>query len=150
MLHYEMQTEGVRRNLLRVQRGLSDFRPFFDSAGRRILQRELEMVFRSRGYGEWPALAASTRRSKSQRGYPADPLVATGSLRRSVTALQGLRRTRFTLSMRYQVPYAGFHETGTSRMPARSIFGSVVTNSQSRFVEALNNYISRKVIRNVG
>ena len=146
MLHYEAQTERVKRNLVRIRRGLDDFRPFFDTSGREILQSELERVFRSRGYGEWASLSASTLRDKTRRGYPADPLVATGSLRRSVTALDGLRRTRFTLSMSYQVPYARFHETGTARMPARPIFGSVVRHSRSRFVEALNRYISRKVI----
>ena len=150
MLEYTARTEGVRRNLARISRGLSDFRPFFDTEGRKILQSELERVFRSRGYGAWPALAARTRQNKARLGYPADPLVATGSLRRSVTALDGIRRTRFTLAMTYQVPYAQFHETGTTRMPARPIFGSVVTNSRSRFVESLSNYISRRVIRSVG
>ena len=150
MLDYKVRADGVRRNMLRLSQGFDDFRPFFDSQGRAILQKAVKDVFRTNGYGTWAPLAPATVQSKLRNAYPSDPLVATGSLQKSVTALQGIRRTRYTLTMTHTTPYGQFHETGTSRMPARPIFGLVATRVQSPFVRALTEYINKKVIRNAG
>lgn len=148
MLDFQVRADGVRRNLLRIAKGLDDFRPFFDKQGRDILQKSLDQVFRTNGFGSWSPLAPSTIQNKHRRGDPTATLVATGSLIRSVTALRGIRRTKFTLTMTHTTPYGQFHETGTSRMPARPIFGLVATRVQSPFVRALTEYINRQVIRN--
>ena len=135
----------VRQLVRRYRDELSDFRPFFDKEGRKILRDEFAEVFRSEGYGEWAPLAESTLAQKRRMGYPDDILVATGALKRSYLALRGIRRTKFTLSYRppADVGYAIYHEEGTSRMPARPVFGAVVDDARRQFPTSLRQYISR-------
>ena len=144
-LNIKVNDRQVRRLLRNYREELSDFRPFFDRQGRKILQDEFAEVFRSEGYGAWAPLAESTLAQKRRRGYPDDILVATGALKRSYLALRGIRRTKFSLSYRppADVGYAIYHEEGTSRMPARPVFGSVVDDARRRFPASLRQYISR-------
>ena len=135
----------VRQLFRRLRDELSDFRPFFDNQGRKILREEFREVFDSEGNGQWAPLAESTLAQKRRMGYPDDILVATGRLKRSYLALRGIRRTKFTLSYRppADIGYALFHESGTSRMPARPVFGSVVDDARRRFPTSLRQYVSQ-------
>lgn len=68
----------------------------------------------------WPALADSTEERKAALGYPADaPLFATGEMKDSVEhQVEGLEAAIGTPD-----PKMVYHEFGTSRMPARPVFG---------------------------
>jgi phage gpG-like protein len=74
----------------------------------------------ARGSGGWEPLAASTLDAKARSGIDPRILHATGALERSLTGSGGIADAHpdgFDFGTR--VPYAQFHQQGTSRMPAR-------------------------------
>lgn len=74
-------------------------------------------------FPEWPELADSTQEQREAMGYtPNDPLYRTGSIRDSVSrAVHGLDAVVGSTS-----DLMIYHEFGTSRMPARPVFGPAV------------------------
>ena len=84
------------------------------------LEQEL---FDSQDDGAWPPLADSTLRQKAAAGYPPDPLVRTGDLRDSLVDPNRGALAESPQEMTYgtDVPYAGYHQDGTSRMPQRMV-----------------------------
>lgn len=92
-----------------------------------VLREVTEQQFDTQGQhasGGWAPLAASTVAEKARKGLRPEILQATGRMKESLTRrfdsghIEELRGPD-TLAFGSRVPYAGYHQTGTSRMPRR-------------------------------
>ena len=114
------------KNLQNVARGLADHRDFLRIEVFPELKRIFREVFSTRGFGDWPPLAASTLAERRRRGFGTRPLIRTGDYLRNSTGLHGLRLRRNILEIVSPVKYARYHEYGTRRIPERPVFKLVV------------------------
>lgn len=106
---------------------LSDWRPVWPEIEQVFYRIELEQ-FNSegaRGGQRWQALSPAYRQWK-EKHFPGRPiLVRTGTLKRSLTVIgttgsESIRESdEMSLTLGSRVPYAIYHQRGTSRMPAR-------------------------------
>lgn len=85
-------------------------------------ERETQL-FSSQGEGEWQQLSPRYAAWKQQH-FPGKPLlVASGNLRDSLTGSRSpfsvMEMQPRSLAVGTSVPYARYHQLGTSRMPAR-------------------------------
>jgi len=114
----------IERELTRISGRVKDFRP----AWRGVigaLEDEMRARFDAEGAqgGEspWPPLSAAYA-ARKERVYGRQPiLVQTGRMRESFQGGGDAIRDAGRMSLRYgtSVPYATFHQSGTSRMPPR-------------------------------
>ena len=146
MVEVKINERGLQRQFQRYEKTIGDFRPFFDNEGRNILQSEFQRAFETRGFGQWAPLRERTLSNKRRLGQPSDPLVATGELKRSLTSLEGIVRTKFTLTFRSPVPYSIYHELGTQRMPARPVFRTIVEDGRRKFAVGLRRYLQKRFL----
>jgi len=126
----------LSQQLQRYATAVGDPRPALERLRRMLAQGE-QQVFSTQGASigvHWAAPVEADRKS--------DPalLVATGALRASLTG-EGSGETS-ELQMRFgtDVPYAHFHQYGTSRMPARPFMGmptNVVHGASDLFAQLL-------------
>lgn len=79
-----------------------------------ILVSAVNDVFEAQGPG-WPALAPATITARRGGGAGARMLIDSGNLVGSITRAWAAHEAEAYT----EVPYAGFHVSGTSRMPAR-------------------------------
>ena len=90
-----------------------DPRPAFAQMQDDLRAAEVEW-YDSHGEGSWPHLDERTLENKQRQGYPPEPLVATGALRRSLTVKRGQKGIRSATKTRLRfgtrVPYAVFHQ----------------------------------------
>lgn len=127
------------------RRGLDSYRDLWERI-KPVLSRIEQERWDNEGPG-WAALAQSTLEQKSRRGYPSDILVATGDLRDSlVDPSRAAREEGRALVWATDVPYAGYHQDGTTRMPARPIIEIDVAERRDleREVVAWVNDVARK------
>lgn len=91
----------------------------------------------------WKPLAPSTLGEKLRLGYPADTLIRTGDLRDSLTKRPlSIERLRpHELEAGTAVSYAGFHQSGTKRMPARKLVNAKQVQREGVVTNALINWI---------
>lgn len=114
--------ELISRRLRRYAQGIEDARPAFELMVR-VLRQSEQAVFDTKGGAigrAWPAAAEPERKQDSRL------LVATGALMRSLAGQTGDSNVQITphrLNYGTTVPYAHFHEYGTSRMPTRPFIG---------------------------
>jgi hypothetical protein len=91
----------------------------------------------------WAPLSPYTLREKARLGYPLDPLVRTGALRRDLTlrplALESFSQRSMALGTRRE--YAKFHQRGTSRMPRRRIVNARQVDAENAIGSAVKNWI---------
>lgn len=90
----------------------------------RDMRRLEQELFDTEGRGEWPALAVSTLESKSRQGYPPNILQATealyDSLAGNLSAAGHVEQiTEDEIVYGTTNPAARWHQSGTSKMPAR-------------------------------
>jgi phage gpG-like protein len=114
----------VARELLRFGDRAADVRPAWNAIIGRLERLEAEQFDSQggRGSGGWAPLAPATVAEKARRGLDPRILHATGRLRASLTGRGGdAIRESHPDEMRFgtSVPYARFHQQGTSRMPRR-------------------------------
>lgn len=113
--------EQLREKLDRLGQRAEHARPLFARLTRVIIDAERRR-FRRRG---GPPLSPVTRRIKQQRGYPPQPLVATGRTIRSLTQLgapdQILTITDREMRFGTSVFHARFHHFGTKHEPRRRL-----------------------------
>lgn len=93
----------------------------------------------------WPPLAASTIREKARLGYGAmPPLWRTGAMAASLAEKGApgniLAAGPASLVVGTSIDYAGFHQQGTSKMPARQIVGISWTR-RSGILRRLNEFV---------
>ena len=117
---------------------LANPRPAFEQMSRKLNESQAQ-IFDTNGAAlghPWAQAAEPERKTTSQL------LVATGALRRSLTgrtsdSVDVATSTEFRFSTR--VPYAPFHQFGTSKMPARPFIG-VTANMREQVTEAVRTY----------
>lgn len=130
------QTGAFRAALLDLQALWELFKP---------VMSEIEgEQFSSQGQGAWPGLAESTISEKSQGGWPLDPLVRTGNLRESLIDPGRAAETGpQQMTWGSDVPYAAFHQTGTSKMPQRQVIADPFRVEDRRKLEvAMVTYVN--------
>lgn len=95
----------------------------------------------------WPPLAASTLREKARLGYPADPLIRTGRLARSLTvrplAVETITPSRVIAGT--NVDYAPHHQYGAPRanLPRRALFVPEQIRAEAAATSVVANWIIR-------
>lgn len=116
------------REILRVGDNAANMRPAFDKIHDTLLDVEKKQ-FSSQGAaysGGWAPLAPSTVSYKARRRLDPRILHATGALRKSFTTKSDLnhvyRASDDEMFAGSRVPYARWHQLGTSRMPRRRPF----------------------------
>ena len=133
-------------NLLnKLGKAVSDNKKFLTDVASPEIKKEVTRVFTSKGFGGWPPLAPSTLRYKRRYGYPSDPLVRTGEMKDDMTNLSGVTITSNRLIYESSTPYAGYHEYGTSRIPARPVFGLARVKLEQTLPMEYSRYISRSI-----
>lgn len=137
-----------------------DLRPFFAARVSPDMTALLEQQFESQGTRmrrghPWRQLAASTIRSKERRGTAGNGiLVDSGAMRRAFVdphdaeAVEILSTQRYIRSVSGEAKrIAGYHQTGTRRMPARPVMGDGIPEPVKRqWMAALQRYIATGVI----
>lgn len=114
--------KALAQRLTRWGVAIEDNRPAFERMIPRLRQGEAQ-IFNSQGAAighPWPKAAEPDRKLNPAL------LVATGALRRSLegkTSESVQHATATELQFSTLVPYAGFHQHGTSRVPARPMIG---------------------------
>ena len=95
------------------------------------------------GSGGWASLAPATLSLKARHGYPADILVRTGELRRSLTQKGGQHVEDIQplqLRIGTDVDYAIYHQKGTSRHPTRPPI-QLPEEQKTRWHKAIHRYL---------
>lgn len=117
--------EAVARTLTRLEGRLIDVagaEPNLAAEMRSQTQAQFDSEGAA-GSGGWAPLAESTIASKRSRGLDMRILHATGALRRSLTIMGARDSVTRTVGDVFEfgttVPYAKWHQHGTSRMPRR-------------------------------
>lgn len=103
---------------------------------------------------KWEPLAPSTQRDRERRGYEPDhPILwRTGTLAASLSERDGpgniFETTKTSVRVGTSVPYASYHEYGTTRMPPRPLVGLTRSRSEA-IVRAVGDYV-RQQARDAG
>jgi len=157
MIKATSNVEDVIKNIETIEKKvLSDLTPFWETA-RKIIVSEAVNIFRSEGYGTWAPLSERYRRIK-----PADKTILrlTDKYYHSVTRKNSAGNIfeAFPDHMEYGVdidlfemlagaPYPLYHEKGTSKMPARPVFGLLKTSEKmmNNMVKALKSWLYDEV-----
>jgi len=126
----------INRALLLSAAAVKDLRPVWEDLYDDFLQGE-RSLFAAEGnvgsrtremessgaWGLWEPLNEDYAKRKQAQGYGTKILVRTGRLKESLTershADAVFQSRELGMSLGTKVPYAGYHQTGTSRMPAR-------------------------------
>jgi phage gpG-like protein len=114
--------DELQRALTELAKKTGDLRPVWSRIAVEFYRRERDL-FSSQGEGAWVQLSPSYS-SWKQKHFPGLPLlVLSGNLRESLGGRGGsfsvYEAEPLSLSIGTSVPYAQFHQTGTSKMPAR-------------------------------
>lgn len=112
----------VRRDLVRLGERASDMGPALRQVASQLRRAELER-FDRQGPG-WARLQEETLRAKVRKGLDPRILRATERMRNSLIGRGSEHIEEITpVSLRFgtAVPYARFHQTGTSTMPQRRV-----------------------------
>lgn len=110
----QAQSGAFRAALLDLQSLWSKFEDVMSAIG---VER-----FESEGYGNWAPLADSTVRQKAAHSWPMNILERTGDLKASLSDPgRAAQTTPQSMTWGTDVPYAGYHQEGTPKMPARPV-----------------------------
>lgn len=138
--------EQVSREILRVGQHAGDATPAMRVLAR-FWQHELAANFDSQGShasGGWAPLKPSTVADKRRRGLDPRILHATHALRNSLTRPGAAHSIRVIAphqaAIGTTVPYARFHQSGTSKMPRRRPV-ELSADARKRSVKIVQRYI---------
>lgn len=130
-LDYNPRLTPAERKLLALPSRLKNLRPLMQRGIAPAVNRMLQRHWDSKGGHTWAPLAASTIRAKKRKGT-----LDKGILRDTDHLFKALFRARDTdsrlrtipgglrLSLNTGIPYAVYHQVGTSRMPERQVIPS--------------------------
>ena len=137
MIGFQFEVSGVKqvtRMLALSADACKNLRPVWDDVYDDFLDRE-EDVFDSEGgsgskpremgggaWGGWAPLSPSYAAQKAAEGFGNRILVRTGRLKASLTSRGAgsvFRSDAKSMAVGTSVPYAGYHQTGTRKMPKR-------------------------------
>jgi len=98
------------------------------------------------GMSGWAPLSLEYAEEKARSGFSDGILVRTGKLRMSLTSKMDpyfvMRLTPKTLRIGTSVPYAKFHRSGTSKMPARDPI-RITPAQRVRWAQILKDFVIR-------
>ena len=136
---------------------IRDLSPAWDEVGDIVRANFEEQFFTEGGYygtggGGWVPLKPSTIADRIRRGYCAGPILQRDGTLFESLATKGspgnINEVRADgASFGTQIPYARFHQDGTSRMPKRQIVG-LGWDTRSAIIKAISQYIYRRVAAN--
>jgi len=130
------------RAFSRFGEGVKDIRPALEliADDMRLMGKDLFNSQGGSGGSKWHPLAPSTLRRKPP-GLPI--LVRSGALRESLTSTGGDNITKISrnkLTFGTRDPKAGFHQHGTSRMPARPVL-MITERDKKRWVKIMQRHL---------
>jgi phage gpG-like protein len=150
-MHFEPPVEFILQQTGAFQAALLDLEVLWELF-KPIMSEIEEQQFDSHGAGAWPSLSESTLEQKGRGGWPSDPLVRSGDLKNSLTDPGRAAQTGPTeMSYGTDVPYAGYHQDGTSKMPQRQVISDPFRVEDRRKLEvAMVTYINRAAAATFG
>lgn len=121
-------SEQVVRELAERRAKLTNYKQYFEEYAAPALFARFNKIFEQRGgvggFSRWKRLRPITILLKKQRGQSLKTLEATGALRRAYTGRGSgseLKITKTSMTYRNLIGYGAAHETGTERIPKRSV-----------------------------
>jgi phage gpG-like protein len=143
--------DTVRRRLVTWGQQVTDLTPAWQQIADDLLGDWMWNITGEGGmYGAWAPLRPATVADRIRQGYGGDhPIMwRTGLLLRSLSA-QGqpgniVMTTPNSLTVGSTVPYAGYQQSGTSRMVARPLIG-INRKEQANIINRLNVFIQDQV-----
>lgn len=137
---------ALPRRIATWGRQISDLSPAFEQIGADLRDDFMRNITGAGSFfGPWAPLAATTVRRRLAEGTGAEPLWRTGTLLRSLADVGHPDHihivTPTSLTEGTRLYYAGFHQSGTRRMPARKIVGITWTRQQ-QIVRRIEEYVN--------
>lgn len=129
--------------------GLTDLRPVWPEIELQFYRAELEQFnsLGARGGSVWQPLSSKYEKRKAKIAPGKPILVLTGRLKRSLTIIGGDDSIRdpqpMSLTLGTKTPYAGYHQRGTSKMPARPPL-QLTRDDYGKFVSRIYRYAERE------
>lgn len=135
----------LRRRIDRMRERANDLIPAWEVVADWLSEQQ-RIQFDTEGarWGRpWTPLAESTLAGKLRRGEPPDILVRASVLERSlaIRTLSIERLSPRTMVLGTRVPYARFHQRGTSRMPARILLDARPVAAEGAISSAVASWI---------
>jgi hypothetical protein len=140
----ERGANQAARNLADMGLRARDVRPAKRSV-QNVFRRAQVRHYATRGDGEWPSLAQSTREAKARKGLDPRVMHATNALYDSLVSATGagsVSEARASeLEFGTSVPYARFHKDGRG-VPKRDPIG-LTARDREAITETLSRYIAK-------
>lgn len=121
-------SEKIVRELAEKRAKLTNYKDYFEEYAAPAMFARFNKIFELRGgvggFSRWKRLRPITILLKKQRGLSLKTLQATGTLRRAYTRRGSgneLKITKDSMTYRNLIGYGAAHETGTERIPKRSV-----------------------------
>lgn len=156
MFQLKVDSSDLRGLIDRYQSSLNDLRPFLAGDATDIVYREIRRAFETEGYGTWPPLSPAYARWKARVRPGKGMLRFNDAYYRAATTprSRGSRYQVTNKSLRIGVREEQFpgryplvHELGSSRVPARPVFGLVGDRIREPIGEAFRDYLVRTTRR---
>ena len=126
-------SEKIVKELAEKRAKLTNYREYFEDYAVPALFDRFNKVFEQRGgvggFSRWKRLRPVTILLKKRRGQSLKTLEATGALRRAYTSRGSgseIKLTKTSLTYRNLIAYGAAHETGTERIPKRSVIERIL------------------------
>lgn len=136
----------LARGIERFTEGIQDFRPAFEEMRLDFFQIEAEQFSTQGGRSghPWAALSPDYAAWKAKH-YPGMPILQLSGLLLSQLTGVGLQVDMQPMYMHLKpmAPYGKYHQTGTTRMPARQPV-VMTEDDKSRWVKMLHRYVYNK------
>ena len=142
-IRVRVDSEDADRRLRQLALGLSDLRSFWPKVVPLFIGWMREQFDSQGGFGSggWAALAPSTVLLKSLAGLRPQILQATGAMK-SAASRPTRSVTARSLTLTIDDPKIGFHQTGTTSMPARPvIFSELPGQAEGELKDAATDYV---------
>lgn len=145
-------SQEVIKTLKETKKRLTDYREYFEDQVTPALFKRFDEVFQKEGAingKRWRRLRPATLAEKRSKGYRLEILRRTDRLYNAYTGKNSYGRILiYPQSLVYKnfVPYAIYHETGTSRgLPKRTTVARIVAfkGFRQELTNRLNNYLSK-------
>ena len=153
MVDFSVDTSALRRRIARRRKQIKDLRPFFAGEATDIIYAEIRRAFLSRGYGSWSPLspAYAIRKAKERPGKGLlrydDTYFKAATKKSAFGSVYRVSRRGLVIDVNENLfpgEYPALHEEGTSRLPARPVFGLVRPRVRRDVRRALGNYLFRQ------
>lgn len=148
LLTFEVMGEvQLSRGLSRFAEDVKDLREPFREIIQQLYDIERQQFDTEGGRAEsWQPLAPSTVERKERGGFGSKILVRTEAMESSLTGQTTDTRVEVQpLLMRFgtKVPYAGYHQTGTTHMPARPVI-KLIESDKLAIMKTLHRYLVKQ------